>query len=69
MKLASFFVLMTSLGIMSTDDIVTYEEIKDLPNHSEKLLIDVRPHAEIEEYGSFPATAIVIPSEWYFYIF
>lgn len=64
MKLASFFVLMTSLGIiMSTDDMVTYEEIKDLPNHSEKLLIDVRPHAEIEEYGSFPATAIVIPSE------
>ena len=64
MKLATFFVLLTSLGItMSTDNIATYEEIKDLPNHPEKLLIDVRPHAEIEEYGSFPDTAIIIPSK------
>lgn len=65
MKLVTFFVLLTLLGVSlsADDDIVTYEEIKELPNHPEKLLIDVRPLAEIEEYGSYPATAIVIPSE------
>lgn len=66
MKLVTFFVLLTLLGVSLSaddDDIVTYEEIKELPNHPEKLLIDVRPLAEIEEYGSYPATAIVIPSE------
>lgn len=45
---------MTSLAIAS------YEEIKDLPNHPEKLLIDVREPAEIAETGSIP-TSINIP--------
>ncbi|KAM7360198.1 rhodanese domain-containing protein CG4456-like [Cochliomyia hominivorax] len=40
--------------------IVYYEEIKDLPNHPEKLLIDVRTPEEIEEFGKIP-TSINIP--------
>jgi len=39
---------------MSTIEIATYEEVKDLPNHPEKLLIDVREPSEIEETGSIP---------------
>lgn len=44
----------------SSVEIATYEEIKDLPNHPEKLLIDVREPAEIAETGSIP-TSINIP--------
>lgn len=43
--------------------IATYEEVKDLPNHPEKLLIDVREPAEIAETGSIP-TSINIPCEY-----
>jgi len=45
---------------MSSVPIATYEEVKDLPNHPEKLLIDVREPAEIAETGSIP-TSINIP--------
>lgn len=45
---------------MTTVPVATYEEVKDLPNHPEKLLIDVREPEEIEETGSIP-TAINIP--------
>ncbi|XP_055689818.1 rhodanese domain-containing protein CG4456 isoform X3 [Lutzomyia longipalpis] len=40
--------------------IATYEEVKDLCNHPEKLLIDVREPHELLETGSIP-TSINIP--------
>lgn len=52
-------VLKSSLS-MSSVPIATFEEVKDLPNHPEKLLIDVREPAEIAETGVIP-TAINIP--------
>lgn len=45
-----------------TIPIVTYEEVKDLPNHPEKWLIDVREPDELNETGIIP-TAINIPRE------
>ncbi|CAG9808099.1 unnamed protein product [Chironomus riparius] len=40
--------------------IATYEEVKDLPNHPEKLLIDVREPSEVVETGKIP-TSVNIP--------
>ncbi|XP_039441671.1 rhodanese domain-containing protein CG4456-like isoform X1 [Culex pipiens pallens] len=40
--------------------IATYEEVLDLPNHPEKLLIDVRGVDEVASTGAIP-TAINIP--------
>lgn len=40
--------------------IATYEEVKKLPNHPEKLLIDVREPSELVETGKIP-TSINIP--------
>lgn len=40
--------------------VVSYEEIKNLPNHPEKTLIDVREPDEVKETGIIP-TAINIP--------
>ncbi|XP_055612166.1 rhodanese domain-containing protein CG4456-like [Uranotaenia lowii] len=40
--------------------IATYEEILDLPNHPEKLLVDVRGTDEVKEKGAIP-TSINIP--------
>ncbi|KFB51755.1 AGAP007534-PD-like protein [Anopheles sinensis] len=40
--------------------IATYEEVLDLPNHPEKLLIDVRGPEELAETGKIP-TSINIP--------
>ncbi|CAO1366345.1 unnamed protein product [Diamesa serratosioi] len=40
--------------------IASYEEVKDLPNHPEKLLIDVREPSELVEFGQIP-TSINIP--------
>lgn len=40
--------------------IVTYEEVKNLPNHPEKTLIDVREPNELRETGTIP-TSINIP--------
>lgn len=45
--------------------IVAYEEIKDLPNHPEKLLIDVREPDELKHTGVIP-TSINIPCMYYF---
>lgn len=45
---------------MAEIEIATYEEIKDLENHPEKLLIDVREPHEIENTGRIP-TSINIP--------
>ncbi|XP_014093205.1 rhodanese domain-containing protein CG4456 [Bactrocera oleae] len=39
---------------------VQYNDIKELPNHPEKLLIDVRERQELEETGKIP-TSINIP--------
>lgn len=41
-------------------EIATYEEVKDLPNHPEKVLIDVREPNELQETGRIP-TSINIP--------
>lgn len=41
-------------------EIATYEEVKDLPNHPEKVLIDVREPEELKETGQIP-TSINIP--------
>lgn len=43
-----------------TIPIVTYEDVKDLPKHPEKWLIDVREPNELKETGVIP-TAINIP--------
>lgn len=40
--------------------IATYEEVLDLPNHPEKLLIDVRNPDELADTGKIP-TSINIP--------
>lgn len=40
--------------------IVNYDEVKDLPNHPNKFLIDVREPDELKETGIIP-TAINIP--------
>jgi 3-mercaptopyruvate sulfurtransferase SseA len=44
-------------------NIATYEEVKDLPNHPEKLLIDVRNPDELVETGKIP-TSINIPCKY-----
>lgn len=41
-------------------DFATYEEVKDLPNHPEKWLIDVRSRDMVEKDGAIP-TSINIP--------
>lgn len=45
--------------------IVSYEEIKDLPNHPAKILIDVREPNELQETGIIP-TSINIPRKKFF---
>lgn len=40
--------------------VVNYEQVKDLPNHPEITLIDVREPKELQETGSIP-TSINIP--------
>ncbi|XP_035912140.1 uncharacterized protein LOC118512165 isoform X3 [Anopheles stephensi] len=44
----------------NTMSIATYEEVLDLPNHPEKLLVDVRNPDELAETGKIP-TSINIP--------
>lgn len=48
-----------------TVPIVGYDEVKDLPNHPEKTLIDVREPHELQETGIIP-TSINIPCKTYF---
>ncbi|CAD7081763.1 unnamed protein product [Hermetia illucens] len=43
--------------------VAVYSEIKDLPKHPEKLLIDVREPREIDEYGKIPGS-INIPQRF-----
>ncbi|CRL04206.1 CLUMA_CG017295, isoform A [Clunio marinus] len=47
---------------LKDSQIVNYDVIKDLPNHPEKLLIDVREPDELIETGKIP-TSINIPSK------
>lgn len=51
-----------------TVPIVSYEEVKDLPNHPEKILIDVREPNELQETGIIP-TSINIPCKKIFTFF
>lgn len=57
------FICVSSADKMGSVEIATYEEVKDLPKHPEKLLIDVREPAEISETGSIP-TSINIPRKF-----
>lgn len=38
------------------NELATYEEVKDLPNHPEKYLIDVRSKELVEKDGSIPSS-------------
>lgn len=49
-------------------NIATYEEVLDLPNHPEKVLIDVREPSELQEFGQIP-TSINIPRKYFIFIF
>ncbi|XP_037042236.1 rhodanese domain-containing protein CG4456-like [Bradysia coprophila] len=52
-----------SMSYSTTPPIVPvayYEEIKDLPNHRERLLVDVREPSEIQKTGRIP-TSINVP--------
>lgn len=53
----------TPLIKMAEIKVATYDEIKDLPNHPEKLLIDVREPHELENTGRIP-TSINIPRKF-----
>lgn len=48
-----------------TIPVVSYEEVKDLPNQPKKMLIDVREPSELQETGIIP-TAINIPRKMWF---
>lgn len=62
------FILMLGMGMtMSsasstaiTVPVAYYDEIKDLPNHREKLLVDVREPDELQKTGRIP-TSINVP--------
>lgn len=56
-------IIFSAIALTSTaQEIVYYEEIKDLPNHPEILLIDVREPSELQETGQIP-TSINIPCQ------
>lgn len=57
-RILAFFASL--LFVMAEIEIATYEEIKTLPNHPEKLLIDVREPQELLDTGVIP-TSINIP--------
>lgn len=60
----NFLLLIFSAIVLtsSAQEIAYYEEIKDLPNHPEILLIDVREPSELEQTGQIP-TSINIPCQ------
>ncbi|XP_055702982.1 uncharacterized protein LOC129801718 isoform X4 [Phlebotomus papatasi] len=59
-KVSSSSTVVSRAFSSGTMKIATYEEVKDLCNHPEKLLIDVREPHELLETGSIP-TSINIP--------
>ncbi|CAO1305562.1 unnamed protein product [Diamesa hyperborea] len=58
--MSSLWVISKIIKMGSTIPIATYDEVKDLPNHPEKLLIDVREPQEIVDTGIIP-TSVNIP--------
>lgn len=58
-SLVSVIIAASAIGIVS------YEEVKDLPNHPEKVLIDVREKQEIIDSGKIP-TSVNIPCKLWF---
>lgn len=57
------FILFTGMGIAMSSTcnstalnvpVAYYDEIKDLPNHREKLLVDVREPSELQNTGRIP---------------
>lgn len=47
--------------------VASYEEVRDLPNHPEVLLVDVREPSELVETGRIP-TSINVPRKRILYI-
>jgi rhodanese-related sulfurtransferase len=56
----SFIILFATFLAVNAQERVYYDEIKDLPNHPEILLIDIRELYEIKATGMIP-TSIHIP--------
>lgn len=63
--LFTVFVINNYSNAASTMQIATYDEVKDLPNHPEVLLVDVREPQELIDYGVIP-TSINIPRKCFF---
>lgn len=64
MKILLLLPLFISLNLLSVQSqgVANYQDIRNLPNHPEILLIDVREFHEVENTGLIP-TSIVIPCE------
>ena len=58
-----FCLLFAIIVAIQAQEIAYYEEIKDLPNHPEVLLIDVREPEEIEATSLIP-TSINVPCKF-----
>ncbi|XP_062540708.1 rhodanese domain-containing protein CG4456-like isoform X3 [Armigeres subalbatus] len=59
---ARAYVISNLFSSSNNMSVATYEEVLDLPNHPEKLLIDVRGADELAATGQIP-TSINIPLE------
>lgn len=51
-----FAVFQIVLADEENEDYATYEEVKDIPNHPEKYLIEVRSKDLVEKDGSIPGS-------------
>ncbi|KAI9588000.1 rhodanese domain-containing protein CG4456 [Glossina fuscipes] len=45
--------------LLEDKNLATYEEVKDIPNHPEKYLIDVRSRELVEKDGVIPGSIII----------
>lgn len=61
--LAILIVLQIFAAQSENVDFATYEEVKDIPNHPEKYLIEVRSKELVEKDGSIPGS-VNIPCEF-----
>lgn len=61
----ALFIWIVSAVAATMSNTVTYEEVKDLPNHPEKFLFDVREPIEIAAIGAIPR-AVNVPCRRYF---
>lgn len=66
--LVAFYIVKTYCSSVAEEEdpnIATYEEVKNLKNHPEKVLIDVREPEELKETGQIPF-CINIPRKYLF---